>query len=102
MTVSVSSRVAGRTAEEPGHEHVVDVAAVDEGLLAQGRLPAEAEALMQAQRGLVGAQHPQAQLARATLARVPPGGGEQRTGDSPSPGTRGDGKPGDAVHVRVP
>jgi hypothetical protein len=46
MAVSVSSRVAGRAAEAPGHEHVVDVAAVDEELLPQGPLPAEAEALI--------------------------------------------------------
>jgi hypothetical protein len=58
VTMTVTSRVPGRTAEVLGHKHVVHIAAVDEELFAQSPLLAEAETFVQAQRRIVRAQHP--------------------------------------------
>jgi hypothetical protein len=58
VTMTVTSRVPGLTAEVLGHKHVVHIAAVDEELFAQSPLLAEAETFVQAQRRIVRAQHP--------------------------------------------
>src|SRR3954453_6104754 len=82
-----------------GHEHIVDVLAADQELLALHALDDEAHRLVEASRRLVRAEDAEAQAAGAAGTCFLRGGGQEGARNAAPPERGADCEPGDRAHV---